>query len=279
MTLKEYKQKQFEKFKDYYYEITMQDYYENLLLETIVLSAGVDLFLDVGSNRGDMTKFVLQLKKKIKILAFEPDRRMMIELKKNVKDKKVEFIQRAVWKRNWVNPLYINSDSTQSSLVFPLIKKNVLVRTVKLDNYFKLIQSHKNVLIKIDVEGGEPDVFEGMKKIFKKIKQPLFIIFEYSHKWLQNDRERQKIFTNFFDNSFTLYRLNTFGLEQMGSDISWVLKKYHYSLMLATKNFKMHNKTELLPSKGSLVNFIPMQRNVDIDFSQTEKEVNNESLL
>jgi len=273
MTLQEYKQIRLDELKFYYHDVTMTDRCENDLILSILGSFDIKLFIDIGANRGDVTKLVHEDKKDIKIMAFEPDKRIRKEFEKNIKSDNVKLYPYAIWKRNWFKKLFISEDCTQSSLIFPLIKAFKWVRTKKLDNYFNEIKKYKNILIKIDTEGTEPDVLKGMSKIFKKIKTPIIVLFEYSHKWLYSDKERQKIFSTIFGNNFSILRLNPFGLEAMGSDISWQLKRFHYSLMVILKGVKFLNTPDNISSINSMVEILPMVDEVKIDFSETEKEI------
>jgi FkbM family methyltransferase len=274
MTLQEYKQKRFEELKSYYHAVTMSDQYENDLILSILASFDIELFIDIGANRGDVTKLVINTKRNIKVMAFEADERIRKKFNEDIKSKNVILYPFALWKKNWIKRLFISEDCTQTSLNFPIIRSWKWIRTKKLDNYFNEIKKYKNILIKIDVEGAEPDVLNGMKKIFKKIKTPMIILFEYSHKWLYSDKERHKIFSTIFSNNYSILRVSPFGLETMGTDISWHLKKYHYSLMVILKGIKFLNNPESISNVNSLVEILPMTDQVNINFNEIEKGIN-----
>lgn len=140
-----------------------------------------DLFIDVGSCLG---YFLLFSKAKLNI-AIEPSVKNFEILRKNVimnKFKNVLLVKKAISDKKGFFDLYNSKIYGRNSL----IKKNILeecigkekVEVTTIDDI--LLQfDYSSVMIKIDVEGLEAEVFKGMEKLLK-IKN-LIIIFEYSY--------------------------------------------------------------------------------------------------
>jgi hypothetical protein len=68
-----------------------------------------------------------------------------------------------------------------------------------LDDYYSDIP-HKNVLIKIDVEGYEPEVIRGASKLLRNCKPKL--IFESN-----DEKSRGELFRLLAENGYSVYQL------------------------------------------------------------------------
>ena len=135
-----------------------------------------DNVLDVGANIG---YFTLMLAKLVgptgKVFAFEPDPRNISLLKKNIETngyQNVVVVPKAVSNVNEKCTLF-TSQSTfgQNRIYEPKKTKNqeyvpIESETIFLDNFFMNNEKIENIsFVKIDVEGAEKYVLEGMKNI------------------------------------------------------------------------------------------------------------------
>lgn len=147
-----------------YYEKHELDIFEDI-------SRYTHTFLDVGANIGMYSVLAVGQNSKIKCFAFEPVEENQALLKKNINLNgavaKIKIIKSAV--SNKSGTAVINLSDTMSgthSLSIDRGGSSRKVRTITLDEYCKK-NSVKPDLIKIDVEGHEASVFEGMPNLLK----------------------------------------------------------------------------------------------------------------
>lgn len=259
MLLDEYKNKKLEIFKDSHYDGCINVNSE-MDLYNIFSKNGVDLFIDIGSNNGELLKYF-----KCDKIAFEPDKRNII------KNKNTKIYYNAIYKSNCYKKLYYCDDMTQSSLKYNFMGRYKWVKCKKLDSYINIIKKYKVILIKIDVEGVEPEVLQGMKKILK-LNIPIIIIFEYSYKWYLSDKKIDEIFYSLIKNRFIVGRYSVFGIELLTKMFAYYLKNYHYSLMIAYKNINIP-KEKYIPIKFGLLEFLKIRDEVTYDFSMIKDKI------
>jgi hypothetical protein len=184
----------------------------------------IDVIFDIGSHKGEFLKAILKLKSIRKIYCFEPQIRIFKILKynfSNIKSTRIIFTNCAIGRHNKNQKIFINKLSSTSSLkkinnssIFYAIKKFLLggksiikdsysVKVIKLDDFLKNISLSKlTTLIKIDTEGAELDVLNGVKKNIKKIKYILIekqffnqyknVNFNKSHAFLSKNNFKLK---------------------------------------------------------------------------------------
>lgn len=139
--------------------------------ETKILLSQINnqsVVVDVGANIGYYTLLAAKIAKKV--YAFEPDKDSFLILKKNVEENEltnVFLFNQAVGDKNEKVGLIINKENYGDSKV----KVGNEIDCVRLDEVIK----EKVDLVKIDVQGYEAKVVEGMKKIIKKDKPIIFI--------------------------------------------------------------------------------------------------------
>jgi FkbM family methyltransferase len=163
----------FFKLKDLIYEYPLP------IIMAKIIKEG-DIVFDIGANRGQYTIFLSKLVgQKGKVYAFEPDPRNFLILKHRTRKLKNVIIERkAVGNKNSKVKFYLDKYTGYSS-----IHKDVCISPItyleidmiSLDDYFQDFKG-RIALIKIDVEGSEPLVLDGMKDLIKKVK---VIIFEF----------------------------------------------------------------------------------------------------
>ncbi|MBP9817526.1 FkbM family methyltransferase [Candidatus Shapirobacteria bacterium] len=160
--------------------------YETLLMLNQVDSNSV--VVDIGANIGYYTLLLAQKCKMV--YAFEPDKECFEILKKNVEEnglKNVKLFNVAVGAKKEKRVLIKDKENLGNSHLTPppyghlpltgeaniLLDNSYLVETDTLDNILK--NEQKIDLIKIDVQGWEPEVVEGAKGIIKKYSPTLFM--------------------------------------------------------------------------------------------------------
>jgi len=144
-------------------------------LDEILNSNKFDLFLDIGANIGLYSLIAAKSGKIQKIFAFEPDLRNNFQFKSNIvinrfinvikvfdyglsnKEATVSFLQQNGTSTGQSRVKATSPVSTDTSRY-----KSTEINVKKFDNEFSNFQKQK-VFIKIDVEGHELSVLEGMK--------------------------------------------------------------------------------------------------------------------
>ncbi len=138
------------------------------------------VFVDIGANIGKYTVMIgNQMKGKGKIISVEPHPSNFEILKKNVELNKcdnVTLVNAACW--NTKSTLKLFSHETHPLLASAVkeSKEFITVDSEPLDDILDRVGVKDVDLVKIDVEGAEPKVMEGMKRLLQTSKPK--IIFE-----------------------------------------------------------------------------------------------------
>ena len=152
------------------------------ILETEIIKHNLkkeDVCLDAGANIG----YYVFLEAKITnstIYAFEPDPRNIKLLKKGIIKngfKNIEVFEKAISNKLGKERLYLSNQTNVSSMVKheDFNGKIVEVETETIDNFCK---NKKIDFIRMDVEGFEYEIFQGMENLIKS-KKPLKIMVEF----------------------------------------------------------------------------------------------------
>ena len=187
---------------------------------------------DVGANIG---LFTLELARAVGsegcVTAFEPDPNNFALLNKNIQAngyKNVTLIQKAVSKSDGDTRLYCDSAHHGNHCIYnPNDGRSFIeVQTTSLDNYYK--EREKIDFIKIDVEGAECLVFEGMENIVKN-NPDLTILSEFCPFLLEKAGFSSQRFVKWA----SLFKFNLFSvLDESHIDISSVRGKAYVNLLL-----------------------------------------------
>lgn len=162
------------------------------VIKEIVSVKKIDVFMDIGANRGWFTLLVRSLDKEAKIFAFEANGKMFSNLSSNIEKNKYENIN---CKELFIGAsegtlefyAYLDGANDGMSTAFPLDNLGptevsaVVSNTV--DNLFKDLESKQLCLLKVDVEGAERDVILGGKKF---LQTKPFLILELNPFFLEN---------------------------------------------------------------------------------------------
>jgi len=146
------------------------------------LKAG-DVFVDIGANIGYYTVIAGKAVGAAgRVYAFEPSPRIRARLERNVRLNGMAHVQvrgEAVTAQSGVVTLVEPQGLGNDGLAFVDLSGahgGVEVCSIRLDDFSELTES-KPALLKIDVEGGEPAVFEGASRFFGGADAPS-ILFE-----------------------------------------------------------------------------------------------------
>lgn len=164
------------------------------IIESALFVANINnnsIVVDIGANIGYYALLASKIAKKV--YAFEPDSEIFMILKKNIVDNNltnVIAINKAVGDKKDTGYMIKDKDNFGNQRLDTggrIKDKSNEVEVIKLDDYIK----EKIDLIKIDVQGYEPKVVEGAKKIIEKYKPAIFMECSYKNdamvKWLMNN--------------------------------------------------------------------------------------------
>ena len=150
---------------------------EKKLIQNIFKKKNI-IYADIGTNEGNFIDFLSSFCNFKKIICFEPIKELTDKIDIKKYSHKILIYNVALSNKNSIKNFYQYDISSQSSLYkqnnlfksLKKLKKKFKVKTIKFDDKFK---NYRNIdFCKIDVQGEELNVLQGMKKnlINKKIK-------------------------------------------------------------------------------------------------------------
>ena len=135
---------------------------------------------DIGANIGLWSFFLSQSKLDLNIVSFEPNPNVVKNLEKNTKSiKNIMVEQNGVGNKNTMAEFYLHPSHGRSSFAYTNEYSGCNVISVPIttiDSYVKEKTSFPD-FIKVDVEGLEPEVWEGMQSLIPDHK-PKVMVFE-----------------------------------------------------------------------------------------------------
>jgi hypothetical protein len=161
-----------------------------------------DTIIDTGFNYGLFSMVSLKNNPK-KIIAFEPNPKLVLNYQKFFNHEKIELHQKAVSNKEGLVTFKENNDPGMSTLLSDINTHNVNnTYEVELCNFYKFIQKNNIDYIdylKVDCEGSEYDIFESIPKKYlsTKIKK---IALEFHHKF--EDEKVQNLYNKIIDCGF-----------------------------------------------------------------------------
>ncbi len=175
-------------------------YREYRIADEVIKNA--EVILDVGAHKGFFAAYCTALSPKAKIFCVEPESKNLIALKNNKKINKlknVTIIEGALSDRTGDGNLAVTADSHNHYLT-SVVDQKLAVQKIKTYSFSDLIKEYKIKLVsllKMDIEGGEYAVFEGLSaEYFAQIKN---IVMEY-HNFI--DKNYKKIEKQLRENGF-----------------------------------------------------------------------------
>jgi FkbM family methyltransferase len=178
------------------------------------------LFIDIGASVGE---FVIPLGKldKIKhIYAFEPNeeaaKSIMISAFINNLDDKIRVSTNPIGSYDGDAFFYLNTRSPTGSRLVAYSQQAIKVKVRKIDSIFQ--ETVCDVIIKIDIEGGELEALKGAKEFILR-NNPL-IIFEYNE-ITKSVFKLDKVYDILPKNQWHLFRLRKDGFLDQIFDNTW----------------------------------------------------------
>ena len=198
-----------------------------------------NVIIDVGSNRGQSIEEFLKVYTNYEIHCFEPLNNLYEELKKKYGDNKNIYLNNyALGEQNKESNFFKYHNDVNSSFNKPiygsnwekkkkkffdiknLIKEELKVKILKLDEYFKINNLKFIDLLKIDTQGYEDKVLNGSLETLKSNKIN-FIQIEFIMGNQYENRLNIIDYENYLiKNNFRLYGINQRGDLLTKSDIS-----------------------------------------------------------
>ena len=150
---------------------------EKKLIQNIFKKKNI-IYVDIGTNEGNFIDFLSSFCNFKKIICYEPIKELTDKIDIKKYSNKILIYNMVLSNKNSIKNFYQYDISSQSSLYqqnnlfksLKKLKKKFKVKTIKFDDKFK---NYRNIdFCKIDVQGEELNVLQGMKKslINKKIK-------------------------------------------------------------------------------------------------------------
>ncbi len=218
--------KYFQKLDDIISYLLASDLNEKKFLKSFFKKKDL-VVVDIGSNEGNYLDFLNDIFVLKKIYCFEPINYLSQKLKKRYSNKNIVVYNLALSNKKKTSNFFEYSISSTSSLykqndLYKSLKKIKKIKKVpvnKYDNFFKV--NKKIDICKIDVQGEDFKVLQGMQKNLKKRNIKLIKI----------------------ELSFESFYFNT---KENFYDIVFFLKKYNYKLVSISKIKKKNQKLSFM---------------------------------
>lgn len=180
----------------------------------------INTWIDVGSHRGLYTDLIKDNFKIKKGYLFEPQREIYNLIKKKYKNSRNIYpYNYAISNKKKSEKIYINKHDLTSSLTKineenlylklksrlfggnSLIVKSCVVQTIKLENFISKKKLKRVDLLKIDTEGHEYQVLQGLGKKINKVK---IILIEFHNDKIYKNYNSKKIHKYLIKKNFDL---------------------------------------------------------------------------
>ena len=187
--------------------------YEFELMRSLAEPGSV--FADVGANIGLFTVVIAAaVGAGGHVYAFEPEPENFAQLEKNVARNRLENVtaeRLAIGAAPSFLTLHVKAGSigTHSLLSGPKTEadRDIAVEVTDLDSYFRRQELWPD-LVKVDVEGFEPRVFEGAHEVFIRCQ---YLFFEYARKVIERQGLETREFAEMLSAFPHLYRIDESG--------------------------------------------------------------------
>ena len=129
-----------------------------------------DIIIDIGANTGDLHIYLSSINQNLNYFGFEPAKIEFICLNSNINDKG-ESINFAAGNRNEEILFYYKPETGDSSIVkMNNYQESYLIKTVRLDDWILEKKFRGIKLLKLEAEGFEPEIIQGLVNSLKIIE-------------------------------------------------------------------------------------------------------------
>lgn len=205
-----------------------------------------DCVLDIGANQGYFSLFFAKLVgENGRIISFEPDSENCKIIEKNIELNNyhnIELNQKAVSNQTGKINMYVGNYRT-GNRIYESDKNRVVIKieSIKLDDFFKDFKNNIN-FIKIDVEGAEFSVIQGMDEFLKNNKE-IIIMSEFFPSLIKKFGKEPIEYLNFLiEKKFTVFHMD---------EKDHLLKPLNINKILKEFTPEKENWTNLLCFKGN----------------------------
>lgn len=152
-----------------------------------------DVFIDIGTNKGEFSKIVIDIYHPSLVICIEPNEGLNPEISANCKGSNTVIINKAISDREAEMDFYFHTDSQMSSLFTSdknLIKRDfqeddaeaVVKKVIPVTTLNSVFEEYKNelkgktIFLKIDTQGNELEVIKGGAKMLAVVS---YCLLEY----------------------------------------------------------------------------------------------------
>ena len=226
--------------------------------------------LDVGANIGTSSLNFSNYFKKV--YGFEPDETTFRIYNLNIKNKKNIYpLNFGLGNTNATKKFYVDELNKGESSLKPEIKKNKKILNVKIKKLDDVKINFTDLsFVKVDIENGESDFFDGAKKIINNFKP--VIVFEYRKKkglknltfpsvlseycffeYLEKDKSENSFLKRRLYNFFDFFLNKTVKIRELET-----LENKNYPLIIAIpeKDLDKISQNKKLPFRIKVLNFL-----------------------
>ena len=193
---------------------------ELFFIKNVLARSNPTLCVDIGANIGGYSHLLLSYTSS-NVIAFEPLKSVYSDLRNNLDEFRDRVILEnfGIGNKNDLIEIYYSDEKTTHSSFSKLVgsidyvnnNKTTKAAITTLDDYVEKKEINKIDFIKIDTEGFEPEVFDGMETTILKL-QPKFIQMEFN--WHHLFRHTNIYYFSQKLPNYSVYQLTLNGMEK-----------------------------------------------------------------
>jgi FkbM family methyltransferase len=132
-----------------------------------------DVVIEIGANIGELTKYISKFSPRI--YAIDIELKLLSCLSENLRNyKPIKIFNLAIWNCSEIKEYESKLHQASSSLIIKKKNKNYLnikkIKSLTLEDFLNQNNIKKVKLVKVEAEGGEPEILQGAKNCLNKIK-------------------------------------------------------------------------------------------------------------
>jgi FkbM family methyltransferase len=188
----------------------LPEYFEMKMIQKVLKSN--DVFVDVGASIGVFSLLASSIVKKGKVFAFEPSPKAANILKQNInlnEFENIEVLDKVVSDKSGFEYYQLENQSEIDHISTEKI--GMRIESVTLDSFLKQNNIKQVKLVKIDVEGAEMKVLNGLKYYLSEKKVDLLMV-EVNKKSKNYGYSSKDLFSYLRRLKYELYRFSTNGI-------------------------------------------------------------------